>query len=495
MYRIRTGLLLATLTLTLGACSEQADEAVAAAPAPAPAPVAASEPLRNALLICIDTVRADTFFALGDLREDRLTQWQDSALVFTQAQSPAPWTVPALGSAFSGQWPVQHNAGSLAGVEYTSLGESRPRLMRKGVKTIAIAARQAGMTTNVVSASGWTFEAKNGVGINRGFDNFHKFVTGGLDEMGVVLWEPMLAKWRELISAQGDEERALTFLHLMDAHNWHMAYEPEIDARIATFSEEQLANYRATAPEPTCRDESSLICRRYLVYVHAIEVLRNAIADILDTLKENGQLKDTAVVLFSDHGEEFDDHIGDGRKPTKNRSYPFLGHGQSLYQEQLHVPLLVWHPDEQGRVVDTPVSLVDIAPSTANWLGLRFRSPDVQGRLLNRPASSEDAERVLYGSHVAEGEKQLAVRLGNTKSIWYVASDRTDIFDLVVDPAELHSAPTNALVMRFDRHFLEHEQMQQVDASVSAKFTDEQLKRLQSIGYLQGVENDEADPE
>ena len=232
------------------------------------------------------------------------------------------------------------------------------------------------------------------------------------------------------------------------------------------------------------------MCRRYLVYAHAVGVLRNAVGEMLDILKDKGQLSDTAVVMFSDHGEEFGDHAGDGRISSKHRKEA-VGHGQSLYEEQLHVPLMVWHPTEQGRNIDTPVSLVDIAPSAANWLGLRFQAADLAGQLLHEQAGTKSESRVLYASHISGGEKQLAARQGAHKSIWYLATDRSAYFDLVKDPAELHSTPTDELVLKFDRYFLEYDQMQREEDAESAKFTDKQLKRLQSIGYLQGVETAE----
>lgn len=490
MYKFRTGLLVIALILALGGCSRQADEETTPTAAPAPA----REPVSNVLLICIDTVRADTFYPLGKLRDDRLHAWQDSALVFSQAQSPAPWTVPALASAFTGLWPVQHGAGLIPGLEYISIGENPPSLMRKDAATIAAAARAAGMQTNVVSSSGWTFEAKNGVGINHGFAKFYKFAPS-LDTLGDIYWEPMVQKWSDLIGAQGEASRALNFVHFIEAHNWHLVQDAELDERIATFSAAQLANYRATAPAPACEDEASLMCRRYLVYAHAVGVLRDAVADMLDELQTTGQLDNTAVVLFSDHGEEFNDHAGDGREPTKYRKWAFFGHGHSLYQEQLHVPLVVWHPHEEGRTIDTPVSLLDIAPSAADWLGLEFSSADMQGQLLHKQSNGATAERILYASHVSEGEKQMAARQGAYKSIWYIASDRSDFYDLVKDPEELHSIPTDELVLKFDGYFLEHDQLKREDASETAKFTNKQLKRLQSIGYLQGVENAEAEAE
>ena len=68
---------------------------------------------RNILLICIDTVRADVFYGLGDSRKDSFSEWQDRALVFERASSSSSWTAPAIGSVFSGLWQSGHGAGQL----------------------------------------------------------------------------------------------------------------------------------------------------------------------------------------------------------------------------------------------------------------------------------------------------------------------------------------------------------------------------------------------
>lgn len=478
------GILLAALVLAMSGCARDAPEPTFAGESPQPATI------DNVLLICLDTVRADTFYALGRLRGDRLQQtWQGNALVFTEAQSTAPWTLPALGSVFSGLWPIQHGAGRLPGVEHVYLPRHSPGRMTEGSPTLAGLAAQAGLRTSAISASPWTSEADLGFGIDRGFANFHSFVPDTA-ALGDEYWRPMVAKWSELVGAQGNEMRSFNFVHLMEAHNWHIVSEAELDARIATFSGEQLAGYYSIAPARACDDKSALVCRQFVVYAHAVGVLRDVVARMLDTLRSKRQLDNTAVVMFSDHGEEFDDHAGDGRQPSPLRKNPSFGHGHSLYQEQLHVPLMVWLPGEPGRVVDTPVSLVDIAPSVAGWLGLDLADPELPGQLLREQSSNSEGKRVLYASHINEGERQLAARQGDDKSIWYMASDRTAYYDLASDPQEQRSASSDERVLRFDGHFLGYAQLQNDNPSSSAIFTARQLQRLQSIGYLQGVEAD-----
>lgn len=486
--RVKTGVLLLVLAGATVGCSRQAEEPAADVPA--------VQRVQNLLLICIDTVRADTFFRLGELRPDRLSGWQEDALVFTNAAAPAPWTVPSVASAFTGLWPNQHGAGLVPGLKQISMALNPPSVLLPDVRTIAQEAGENGFTTTVVSASQWTFDDENPVDISRGFDDFHEWVPD-LKTLDHVFYEPMLEVWEGLVAGRAPDERSLNFVHFLEAHNWHTVVPPKLDKAIAGFTPEQLALYRETAPPRACEDEQSIYCRRYLVYAHAVAVLRDVIADMLDTLVERGQLENTAVVLFSDHGEEFNDHRGDGREYFLVKDNLFFGHGISLYQEQLHVPIIAWHPGLPGAEVDVPVSLIDIAPSAAGWLGLDFAPQGEETWLLHEAAARSDdgGERVLFASHVTESEKQASARVGADKAIWYMASDRIDYYNLDKDPDELQPGSRDDLVLAFDGHFLAYEEMKPARQSESAAFTDEQVKRLQSIGYLQGSESEDVEGE
>lgn len=488
MSRVTTGALLLAFAAAISACTKQAGEPIADG---------SPQPVKNLLVICIDTVRADTFYQLGELKQDRLSTWQEDGLVFTQAASPAPWTVPSIASAFTGLWPKQHGAGSIPGLTKVSLVKSPPSVLRPEVRTIAQEARENGFSTTVISASQWTFDNENPVDISRGFNDFNEYVPD-MSTLDFPFWEPMLEQWTRLIDNQAPGERALNFVHFIDAHNWHTGTPGKLKAFISSFSPEQLALYRTTAPAPACKDEKSIICKRYLVYAHAVGVLRNTIADMLDALKERGQLEDTAVIVFSDHGEEFHDHVGEEREQQLFEHAMYFGHGISLYEEQLHVPVVVWHPDLAGAVIHTPVSLIDIAPSAASWLGLEFAPVEGQGRLLHEQLErpEEDNGRVLFASNISIGEKQMSARKGPDKAIWYMASDRIKYFDLEKDPDELQPAVAQEeMVLAFDGRFLEYEQMKQDAQSETASFTKEQIDRLQAIGYLQGVDSDDGEEE
>ena len=477
LTNLRCGILAVCIFFT--ACSKEPQESAETLLSPAPA--------KNLLLICIDTVRADIFYGLGEAQQDSLSAWQDRALVYEQAISTSSWTLPAIGSVFSGLWQSGHGGGRMpnynnepTAVVYT------PTAVSADVPLLTEVAEREGFDTAIFSASPWTNKQGSKVGLNRGFKTKANLP---LRKDGMWLGQ---AKIKKVLARKPEGVPFFYFLHLLEAHEWHMSSELELDKRIASFSSEQRALFLRVAPAQACEDKQSLLCKRYLVYASAVSALREALAATLESLKAENLLDDTVVVVFSDHGEEFGEHAEDKRILRVVDSAPdrFQGHGVSMYQELLHVPLMVWHPKYEGAVIEPVVSLVDIGPTVARWLEIDFSPEQWPGHYLDTylEPPQEAIERVVYASGITVGEQQLSVQQGTKKSIWYMRSDQYAYFDLASDPYELHSEPSDNLVLLFDGLFLDYAQSMQKEELKPVLLTDEQIKRLQSIGYLQGLE-------
>jgi arylsulfatase A-like enzyme len=451
--------------------------------------------VQHLLLICIDTVRADTFYRLGELRKDSLSPWEAKGLVFKQASAAAPWTLPSVGSVFTGLWPVQHGVGQYPG-KIKDGSKTLPSDFYEGTPLLAVAAREAGFKTASFTANGWSFPDWGKTGLVDGFSTNRKY-PAKVEDLGETVWSRIVADWSELFIQETRGARALHFLHLMEAHNWHFMdfrHKEQMDERLAALSPEHYALYRGLAPEKACEDEESKYCRGFIMYAAAVSELRKGIAQILETLKSNGLLESTAVIVFSDHGEEFRDHWGDNRPENAAGKRQYYGHGHILYEELLRVPLIVWRPGVDGETIEQPVSLIDIAPTAARWLGIDFMPEQWQGHFLDDYIDNpgKDIDRVIFASGINTGEPQIAVRKGSRKAIWFPLSDINQYFDLEADPLERNSIASNDLIMSFDQHFLDYSQLSPHKEITSTKLSAEQIKRLQSIGYLQGVETDSA---
>ena len=146
------------------------------------------------------------------------------------------------------------------------------------------------------------------------------------------------------------------------------------------------------------------------------------IGKLMHLLIELGIDDHTLVVLTSDHGDEFFEHGG-------------KGHFRTLFEEVLRVPLIVRFPDRQfaSLRVDEVVSLVDIAPTVLDYIGV-MPGLEMQGRSLIPLLTDEPGDsRSAYAS-IKEG--RAALRTNDLKYIYNFNTGANRLFDLTEDPGE-----------------------------------------------------------
>jgi arylsulfatase A-like enzyme len=136
----------------------------------------------------------------------------------------------------------------------------------------------------------------------------------------------------------------------------------------------------------------------------------------------------TYVIITSDHG------MGVGDRNNLQQ------HGNSVYDDQVRVPLLIFGPKIKGRRIDTPVSLNDLFPTIVEMAGLP-RLEHVCGQSLLAAAKGEaepNADPVvveIFPDH-ANPTFKLAMVIGDHKLVVDVRHDRRSLFDLKKDPKE-----------------------------------------------------------
>src|SRR5262249_4653826 len=159
---------------------------------------------------------------------------------------------------------------------------------------------------------------------------------------------------------------------------------------------------------------------------------------LLNTLQERGWLDNTMVIVTGDHGEAFGEH-------------GYFTHGDNLYLNQLHVPLLIRFPrrDAAGTRVSEPVSLRDlpatiltvVAPGERAWLPgtsvARFwNGADTPARLPRAYLLSEVNLAPIMGRR-ANGTKAVMQSLVVNRYHYIRNADgREELYDLISDPPE-----------------------------------------------------------
>lgn len=429
---------------------------------------------RHLVLICIDTVRADAFFS--NHIHDVLSAHLSTAQQYRNVSAPAPWTIPSVASALTGLYPIQHNAGRFQ-QQPASLKSNVPGVLSDSARTLAELLREQQFITGAFSAHPW-ISAR--FGFDQGFGQFESH-SG---------WRNLGAKFGEWMDRKPSRQRFFAYLHLMEAHDWHVGKRTERNARLAGVNSEVGAQLLADASGAACAQVSDEICQRNLTYNLAIREVRVAISHILQQLEERGLLQSTLVIVYSDHGEEFREHKAEHQRHDDPRNVQGFGHGHSMYQELLHVPLLVWHPGIPGAVRQELVSLVDIVPSALRWLGVGYKGEPLSGLMLpagQEPARSAENPRVVFASGIAYGSEQIMVREGHLKSILYYPDLDSEYFDLAKDPVEKQPLQNDLLTMRFDALTGDYQEMKKDMFTAGPGLDPKTLERLQSIGYLQGI--------
>lgn len=398
--RRRAGLLLA-LGLTV-ACRSQP-------PAP-PAPV------RDVVVVVVDTLRADHLGTYGYARptSPEIDRWARRGVVFEQALSPAPWTLPAMASLLTGRWPSTHGAGSRA----PEAEWAQTRRLDDRLPTLAGELGRTGFKTGAVVNN--VFMAP-GLGLRRGFDDYDYRPAGvGRGRIAAEVVDTSL-RW---LDAQPPSARVFLLVHLFDPHLPYEAPPPHSGRFTAAAGGPPL---RPARPQDVRRRLAQLSDgeRAYLAAAYDEEIAGTdaQVGRFLAGLESRRRLERALVLLTADHGEELFDHGS-------------FEHGHATYQEVLHVPLLAWAPGLGPRREPRPVSLVDVLPTVLAAAGLP--APGADGRSLwpLLTGGTDPGPRPLAAEGTLLRPERRALLSWPLKLVTNEESGRRELFDLERDPGE-----------------------------------------------------------
>ena len=457
----------------------------------------------NVLLITMDTVRADHLSLYGYSRDTtpNLKRFAQGATVFDRAISPADYTLSSHASIFTGQYPSWHGAYPVP----PALRLGRP--LHPGSSTLAsvLAAnhyRTAGIYANTTFLGNWT-------GLNQGFDiwsspspeRLHNpdrpfYLRYAATELLATIlksyeFEAMFPRASDINNCAYDildNNRGggplFLFLNYMDAH---FPYAPPagFSRRFRTPWLDNFWDYsglvKAVNQDGKRLDDtwrSSLLS----LYDTGISYEDLEIGKLLAHLRSSGLYDSSLIVITSDHGDAFGEH---GR----------LGHAvNSLYQEIVHVPLIVKYPGQHdGSRSAEWVSLVDIMPTVLQAAAVPLPA-GLQGRSLH--TADEPGSAPVFTESRAAGDGFRSPHLNGMKRAAFAGSWKLitwsggspELYDLAADPSEAenrfssgNSAGT-ALSARLQTWTatIPHQR-----PANGAQPNPAMIRRLKSLGYVQ----------
>lgn len=342
----------------------------------------------------IDTLRRDHLGTYGYARapSPHLDALGAEGVVFDDARSIAPWTLPSARTLLTGMQPERWSA-------------SMPIQRMLGSRGWATGAFVGNiyLSSNFDMADGWGEHGS----INLPYADYE--VERGID----------------FLHRHADED-AMVMVHFMDLH---LPYK-ELWPYRNLYSKQDLPGLGGVFTRSTLLSYSKGKGRREQVRGYLGDRYDQNLASVDDALNRLfvAAGPDALIVVLSDHGEEFFDH-GD------------LEHGHTLYDELLRVPLIIRAPGLEPRHVAAPVSLLDVTPTVLDLLGLGGGTWD--GMSLADLAKGEPDPRftnrarafgrLLYGPN-AWGSLE-----GSSK--WISRGGSEQVFDLEQDPGEASPMP------------------------------------------------------
>ena len=316
----------------------------------------------DVLLIIMDAVGANhlSTYGYGRTTSPYLTELASRGLLFEKAVAPSSWTLPSHASMLTGRLPTEHQAG-----EYNWRLDGR-------FPTLAEVFQHAGYRTAGFSGNTLLFNRR--VGLARGYLHFE---DGSLLErlLQTTLGERIQTRLvraniiDDLAGRQDAREINRRFLRWMRhgsapffvTINYFDAHEPLLPPpsyfhRFSTLRAPLKGQYNwpgdIQLPPDQVKDEVD-------AYDASIAYMDEQISDLFKQLGAAGLLKNTIVVVTSDHGQEFQEH-------------GFMFHGKGLYWDLLHAPLLISWPGHlpAGERIPTPVALQSLPATLLTMAGV-----------------------------------------------------------------------------------------------------------------------------
>ncbi|MGD0693450.1 MAG: sulfatase-like hydrolase/transferase [Terriglobia bacterium] len=420
----------------------------ASAPTPAAGP--------PVLLITIDTLRADHVGCYGyaDVQTPAIDFLAAQGVRFDDALAQVPLTLPSHASILSGTYPMWNGArGHNFIMLRADMGLMAEAFERQGYKTAAF-------VSSVVLDRSW--------GLSRGFATYDDRPDPRLDA------SPTTSRY---IERRAED----TIRHLLV---WFKANDPRAEGAKPFFVWLHLydPHYPYDPPEPFHTQYASHLYDGEIAYTDS------QLGRLFDYLREIGVYDRALIVLLSDHGESLQEH---GEEE----------HGYFIYRSTLHVPLIIKLPVsrraevEAGRVVQTPVGLVDLAPTLLDLM--HFRDPlrqQLQGSslvslVLGKPVVGE---RPIYSEsyYARDIFGWSPLRSLSTGRYQYIAAPRPELYDTLRDPSEKqnvygqHSA--DATTLRGQLLDVERRYTSQAASAVNAgpPISQDTVEKLKALGYL-----------
>ncbi|HPR63898.1 MAG TPA: sulfatase-like hydrolase/transferase [Thermoanaerobaculia bacterium] len=394
----------------------------------------------NIIVITMDTTRADhlSSYGYGKPTSPFIDSLAEKGVRFEQALCSVPTTLPSHTNMFSGLYPF-----------HTKVRHNLLNAVPEDVILLSQRLKSSGYSTSAVIGSLILHER---FGLARGFDVYDQSMDEGKNQRKA---DVVTDRSIELLKSM----RSPFFL-------WTHYYDP---------------HHPYNPPPPFDKDFSD-------PYDGEIAYTDSQIKRLIQAIPES-QRRNTLIFILGDHGEGLGDH---GEEE----------HGVLLYNSTVHVPFIVYGEGvTTPHIVDTAVSITSLTPTILEAAGLSIgdQSFDVPSLWSSIQGKNAPAEWYYLETFLPYYSFDWAPIRGITNGRWkYLESPREELFDLEHDPGELKNIiekkPEILSRLKTKISEVSPEPYGGIVETAPVELPPEELKKLQSLGYLQGGKSPSSKP-
>jgi len=399
----------------------------------------------NVVILTLDTTRRDFMGFLGrdPSPTPNLDRLASKAIVFEDAYTVTPLTLPAHTSLMTGLYPYSHG-----------IRENSVLRLPEEATTLAEILQARGYSTTAHVAA---YVLDKSYGLDQGFDVY----TGPVVEP--ALRADYIPERRAdsvvdvaLRSLEEPSEPFLLWVHLFDPH---FPYQDEASG------------------QPPHRQMSKVEqnANRRRAYENEIRFADQQLGRLLDDLEAGPLGSRTLIAFAADHGEGLDD----GKETT---------HGSFLYDQTMRIPLLIRDPRLAAGRMKGPVSLIDVVPTVLDLLDMKEAAPPMDGISLrsflhSSPAIERTVAMEAYNVYFQHGWAPMEGVADRSRKLIHSRED--ELYDRLCQPPETANLiGEEPLVASRMRAALEHAFEERAQKLDPRKNVDAQAGLLEDLGYV-----------
>jgi arylsulfatase A-like enzyme len=457
----------------------------------------------NVVLITMDTVRADHTSLYGYERDTTqyLKKLAAEATLYTNSMASGDMTLSTHASIFTGMYALRHRAhfdpwnnlraGRPLDSRFKTLAEA---LSEKGYFTMGIVSNNSFLSPAYQLDQGFRYYDSRGrvpfLGFSRAY-YLRQFIRDVMIRFASRESSDLVCRRAEDINKEvfgmldkvkEKNESFFLFVNYMDAHEPYIP-PPPFDTLFPGKDETFTTHRYFTIATEMIKSHDNLKEKdlNHLIsqYDGAISYEDLYISNLISRLKEMGLYENSLIIITSDHGEAFG-------------SRNLIGHGVSVYQDQVRVPLIIKYPNiNEGRVVDEIADSVDLMPTILDVLGYGIPE-DTQGRSLIK--ITREARAVLSESYPSGNILDIDKRFDRVERAIFLrpykfissTAGKKELYNIQNDPQEMEDLYQSAhnVAGELDARLGNWIKGAVTEDPSQFKLDSDTMDRLKALGYV-----------